>query len=163
MAETILSNPFMRDILLPFLLVFAIVFAVLQKTKIFGEGKKQTDAIIALVVGLLVVAVGYATNIIVSLIPVLAVGLVVLLVFLLLWGFAFKEGEFNVPEKVRWIIGIVAAIAVIVAVLYFTGGLGYLKNLIGGEVSGWLTNILFAVIVIIAVIAVLVGSGEKKP
>jgi len=43
------------DFLLPFLLVFTIVFAVLQKTKIVGEGKKNFNVIIALIMGLLFV------------------------------------------------------------------------------------------------------------
>lgn len=43
------------DFLLPFLLVFTIVFAVLQKTKIVGEGKKNFNVIIAMIMGLLFV------------------------------------------------------------------------------------------------------------
>ena len=43
------------DFLLPFLLVFTIVFAVLQKTKIVGEGKKNFNVIIALVLALMFV------------------------------------------------------------------------------------------------------------
>ncbi|MBI2148731.1 hypothetical protein HYU23_03555 [Candidatus Woesearchaeota archaeon] len=43
------------DILLPFLLVFAIVFAILEKTKILGEEKTNINAIVAGVVGLLLV------------------------------------------------------------------------------------------------------------
>ena len=43
------------DILLPFLLVFTIVYAVLQKTKIVGEGRKNFNVIIALILGLLFV------------------------------------------------------------------------------------------------------------
>lgn len=47
------------DVILPFILVFTIVFAVLQKTKILGEenGKprKNFNAVIALVMGLAVV------------------------------------------------------------------------------------------------------------
>ncbi|MBT3297400.1 hypothetical protein HN385_00590 [archaeon] len=42
------------DFLLPFLLVFTIIFAVMQKTKILGD-KKQFNVIIALVLGLLFV------------------------------------------------------------------------------------------------------------
>src|SRR3990172_3816381 len=115
MANTILSNPFVRDLALPFLLIFAIVFAVLQKSEILGKGKKQTDAIIALVVGLIVVAVGSVTDIINNLLPVLAVGLVVLLVFFLLWGFAFKQGAFEVHKNVQWVIAAIAAVAVVIA------------------------------------------------
>lgn len=48
------------DVILPFILVFTIVFAVLTKTKILGEGpdgkpRKNFNAIIALVMGLAVV------------------------------------------------------------------------------------------------------------
>jgi len=42
------------DFLLPFILVFTIVFAVMQKTKILGD-KKNFNVIIALVLGLLFV------------------------------------------------------------------------------------------------------------
>jgi len=43
------------DVLLPFILVFTIVFAVLQKTKILGDGRKQFNVVIALVMALSVV------------------------------------------------------------------------------------------------------------
>ena len=43
------------DVLLPFLLIFTIIFAILEKTKILGEGKKNMNVGIALIFGLLVV------------------------------------------------------------------------------------------------------------
>ena len=42
------------DFLLPFLLVFTIIFAVMQRTKILGD-KKNYNVIVALIVGLLFV------------------------------------------------------------------------------------------------------------
>jgi len=45
----------MLDLMLPFLLIFTIVFAVLQKAKIFGEDSKRFNVIIALVLGMVVV------------------------------------------------------------------------------------------------------------
>lgn len=51
----------LTDVLLPFLLIFVIFFAILQKTKILGEGKKNLNVVVALVVGLLVV-VPHVTN-----------------------------------------------------------------------------------------------------
>lgn len=41
--------------LLPFILIFTILFAVLQKTKIIGEGKRQFNTVIALIISLMVV------------------------------------------------------------------------------------------------------------
>ncbi|MBM3199831.1 hypothetical protein FJZ53_02750, partial [Candidatus Woesearchaeota archaeon] len=52
------------DVVLPFLLVFTIVFAVLEKTKIFGggkESKKNINAMIAFVFALFFVS---ATNLV---------------------------------------------------------------------------------------------------
>ena len=40
------------DALLPFLLIFTIVFAVLQKTNILGKDKKNFNVILALVLAL---------------------------------------------------------------------------------------------------------------
>lgn len=45
----------LADSLLPFLLVFAIVFAVLQQVKLFGEDKKNIHIVIALIMGFLFV------------------------------------------------------------------------------------------------------------
>ncbi|MBN2142404.1 hypothetical protein JW711_03670 [Candidatus Woesearchaeota archaeon] len=39
------------DVVLPFILVFTIVFAVLEKIKILGEGKRQYNTVFALVMG----------------------------------------------------------------------------------------------------------------
>lgn len=161
MVETILSSPFVKDLFLPFLLVFAIVFAVLQKAQIFGKDKRQSDAIIALAVALLVIAVGWATDIITNLMPVLAVGLVVLLVFMLFWGFAYEEGKFSVPEKVKWIIGIIAALVVVIAVLYFTPAWSYIKDLTSGQGSTVLVNVVFVVLIVVAIIAVIYGGKSE--
>jgi hypothetical protein len=39
-GPTLLSHPLFIEAILPFLLIFAVVFAVLQKSRILGEGKK---------------------------------------------------------------------------------------------------------------------------
>lgn len=43
------------DVLLPFILIFTIVFAVLQKSNLLGEGKKNFNVVVALVIALSVV------------------------------------------------------------------------------------------------------------
>lgn len=45
----------LRDVMLPFLLVFVVFFALLAKTRILGEDKKKYNLVIALVIALLVV------------------------------------------------------------------------------------------------------------
>ena len=51
----------LTDVLLPFTLIFTIMFAILQKTRVFGEEKKNINMVVALVFGLLVV-IPHVTN-----------------------------------------------------------------------------------------------------
>ena len=46
--EIFLQNWLFTRFAWPFLLVFFIVFAILEKTKLLGEGKKQVNALVAL-------------------------------------------------------------------------------------------------------------------
>lgn len=43
------------DAVLPFILIFAVIFVVLQRVKMFGDGKKNVNMLVALVFALLVV------------------------------------------------------------------------------------------------------------
>ncbi len=162
MVETIFSGALGQTVLV-FLLVFTLVFAILQKTKVLGDGKKQTDALISLAVALLVISVGYATDIITSLVPFLAVSLVIIMVFLLLWG-SFYGGSFESSKGVRMAAGIIALIAVLVMVLYTTGAWDYLRFWLaeGGDTNGIFNNILLVVIIIVAVAVVLGFGGKDK-
>ena len=50
-----LENIGFIDVLLPFLLVFTILFAILDKTKILGEGKKNMNIAVSLIFAILFV------------------------------------------------------------------------------------------------------------
>jgi len=45
----------LTEVLLPFLLIFVVMYAVLTKTKVLGETKKNLNVTVAIVIGLLVV------------------------------------------------------------------------------------------------------------
>lgn len=159
-GELIIQNPWVTHFILPFLLVFTLVFAVLQKSKILGDGKKQIDAIVGLVVGLMFVAFPGPRDLVVNLMPFLAVGLVMILVLFLLWGF-FYQKEFNAGDGARTAAGIVALIAVIIAVIFFSGYWQTLMNMFGSSSGG--SNLLVNVLVIIVIGAVIVAvvAGGK--
>ncbi len=163
MAQTILSHPLFVETILPFLLVFTLVFAILQKTEILGKGKRQIDAIVSAVMGLIVISFGYATGIIVSLIPFLAVGTVVILIFLLLYGMVF-EGKFEVHKGIKVTVGILAAIGVIIATMIATGAWDYVADMLntGADSSVIITNLVFIAIFIAVIIVVAVGAGKGK-
>ena len=159
-GPTILQSPLVVEIILPFLLVFTVVFAVLQKSKVLGDGKKQVDAIVALVIGLLVVSFASATGLIVRLIPFMAVSLVVILVFMVIWGMFWKEGDFDIGKGPKMAAGIVALIAVIIAVLVFTGFWQNIADLFTNG-SSLMANVVIVIVVVVAIIVVLSGAGKS--
>lgn len=160
-GQTILSHPIFVETILPFVLVFTIVFAVLQKAKVFGDGKRQIDALVALVIGLLVISFANATGFIVQLVPFLAVSLVVLIVLMILIGSFFK-GSGDWPKGITYPLIIVAILAVVIAVVYITGVWQYIRDMIytsGG--SGIFINVVFIIIIAAAVVAVILSSKSK--
>lgn len=173
MAEqTILQSWVFSRFVLPFLLIFFIVFGILEKTKIFGTEKKQLNAFIAFVVGLIVVGAASPTLAISHMILFLTVAIVVLFVALVLWGFVAGEKglEFEkAPRALKWFIGIVIVVAVIIALFWaigtessFFGGIfGFLFE--SSWSKGFWTNLSFIVVIIIALVLVLRKTkGEGK-
>ena len=89
--DTIFQNWIFKDYILPFLLVFVLVFAVLERTKLFGEEKRQLNAITAFVIGLIVVGFLFPKEVMSNMVLFLSVDLVILFVFLLLYGFVASD------------------------------------------------------------------------
>ncbi|MEK6843959.1 MAG: hypothetical protein AABX83_00885 [Nanoarchaeota archaeon] len=162
MVETIFTNPFFIETVLPLLLIFTVVFAILEKTKILGDGKRQIDAIVALVISLIFVAFGRATDIVVRMIPILGVALIVILIFMILLGSVYGEGQFSIDWRLKVAIGILIAILVIAMVLILTGGLDYLLTFIYGDNSGLLINGVLVLVIIGAIVAVVWGGKDKE-
>ncbi|MEI6058593.1 MAG: hypothetical protein WCP89_02370 [archaeon] len=156
----IFDNPIFTEMILPFLLVFVLIFAILQKSKILGEGKAQIDALVGLAVGLIVIGFPVPRNIIVNLMPWMAVGVSVILVFLILYGFVAGDlsGD-KVPTWMKVTFGILAGLFVIGVVMYVTGLWNYV---LGGFSFGselWMNVALIAIIVGAMIVAV---TGAKK-
>lgn len=144
------------DYILPFLLVFAIIFAILEKTQIFGEGKTNVNAVIAIVVGLLLVVQRDIVEMINLFLPrvslIIIVILMLLLVLTLLGGKSFQ----GLQGSVLTIAVIVSVIAVVLA-LSPTFGYDF----------GWLTpydrSVLFNIVVALGVILLVywMVAGKK--
>ena len=161
MAVPIFIAPFFLDYILPFVLVFTLIFAVLQKTKVLGDGKKQIDAIIGLIVGIILIAFPFARNIVVNLMPFLAVSVAILLVFMLLYGFVYGKEEMQKGLKITLLI--IGSLALITVLLIITGAWDYLNDMMfnnpdGGQI--WI-NILLIVVMAGAVIAVVSGKDNS--
>ncbi len=161
----ILASSIFTKGILPFLLVFTLIFAVLEKSKILGDGKKQVNAIVALVVGLLVVAFAYPTGVITKLVPFMAVAAVIILIFLLLYGFVASDKDgLKIPKGLQVTFAIIIGVALVVAVLWATGALGLLSGWFYGQsysTSLW-ANVLLVIAVIVMMILALTSGGKSS-
>jgi magnesium-transporting ATPase (P-type) len=158
------------DVVLPFLLVFTLVYAILEKTKVLGmeevEGKKYTrknlNAIIAFVIALLVIA---STKLVATINQILAntVLLLILAVFFLLLVGSFFKSEGEVFLKGGWNLTfmIIMFIGILLIFFHALGWLqkvwDYLSSNLSSQVVGGL------ILVVIIIIAIVFITHEKKP
>lgn len=165
MVETILSSPIISEGVLPFILIFTVVFAILQRSKILGDDKKQIDAMVALVFGLVTITFARAVGIINQLLPFLAVAIVMILVFMLLIALFYKDEdgkETKLYKGFKSAMVILAFIAVVIAGLYFTGAWDYLSYKFSEPGSNLVTNIVFIAIIIGGFLVVFFGEKKKS-
>jgi hypothetical protein len=158
-----LTLPIFQDIILPFILFFTLFFAILQKTKLLGDGKQQIDAIISFVIAAIVVTFSQQVLWVRQFSVFLAVALLVYFGFMLIWAFAVgsKDGDpFSQFSKMKPFLGAVALIAVVVAVLIITGGWEKVTSFFSNGDSG--ANVLMIVVIAGAIAAVFFGNSKKE-
>lgn len=168
--ESLVESGFM-DVFLPFMLIFVIVFAVLQKSHILGkdEEKRKYNVILALVMGLSVVIphvigrypVGsdpvLIINNVLPNISLIMLGVISFLLIIGVFGANIKIGNTNMTS----IIVIFSAIAVIST---FGVAAGWF-----GDLPVWLrfledesTQMMFVTILIMGIIISFITSSPKK-
>ena len=160
MAAPFFINSFFLNYILPFVLVFTLVFAILQKTKLLGDGKKQIDAIVALVIGLILIAFPFARDIVVRIMPFLAVSIAILLIFMLGYGFIY-QGKVEMHKWLKIILMIIFGLALVTAILLITGAWDKVYETLferSDMVQVWI-NILLVAVMAGAIVAVLKGKG----
>jgi len=155
MAVPIWQSEFFTMVVLPFVLVFVIVFAILQRTQILGKDKKQIDAIVSFIFALIFIGVPSVVGVAVSIIPIIALIIIILLAFMLMWGFV--GGKTPVLNKgLRITIGIFLLIAMTIIIMWATNTLSFFSKV---PYDIWSALILVGFVV--AVFSVVLSS--KKP
>lgn len=135
------------DVLLPLILVFTIVFAILEKTELFKN--RGVNIIIALVIGFFTVSNVYVSGFFMYLFSNLALGVAILLCLLILIGIAIKpEGE-----SWMWIFGIAGGLLFLVVL----GRSGAFKMMCAENCSFWFQQNIPWIIMLVFVALVIVG------
>ena len=163
-TETILQHWIIANFILPFLLIFLIVFGILEKTKAFGDSNKQLNAFIAFVIGLIFVGAVSPKLVVGHLILFFTVSIVVLFVALLLWGFVSgDDAKLPANTPLRVIVGILIVGAVIIALLFATGFENKAFDSLFRQSwsEAFWTNFSFLAVIIVALTLVIKNSSSS--
>jgi len=147
------------DVVLPFLLVFTIVFAILEKTRVLGTDdidgkpwpKKNLNAVVAFVVAFLVVASTSLVRIISEVLANVVLLMVLVVSFLMLVGVFWGSKEAMLERSDPWMkfFMIIIFIAIVGILLE---ALGWLRTIIGiiyiSPNTDWAATLVLLVIVI---------------
>lgn len=156
----------LTDALLPFMLIFTVIYAILRRSKILGEGKNNFNGVVSLVIALLVIIPHISgtypydrdvVQIINSAIPNISIFIILILMGLLLVGIWGVE--------LNWVGGTVTGLIALVSFIIVVYVFGAAANL--WELYPWLWWLsdpnTQSLILIILVFAILVYFITKEP
>lgn len=160
------------DVVLPFLLVFTIMFAILEKTKVLGvrkaDGreftKKNLNSIVAFVVGFLVIASAQLVSIINETLANMVLLLILSISFMILVGSLHGDEEFNLKNFPGWLKFFMILMFVGIS-LIFLNALDWLNTFLSILTSTngeWLNSLIFLVITGVFIWLITNDPKEKK-
>lgn len=172
-AIQFLENFGFFDVLLPFLLVFTVVFGILEKTRIFGSEKdkdgmehpkQNINSMIAFVIGLFVVVTPKLVRGIQVSLPQIAFILIALVSFMLLAGSIVSSGEFSFEKRTGWRVTLTLLLFISILAI-FLNAVDWLDPVLDYIADRWKDTFIVSIVflgIIIGTIFYVVRSPVKK-
>ncbi|MFH1607560.1 MAG: hypothetical protein ABIA78_00320 [archaeon] len=144
------------DYVLPFLLIFALVYGILIQVNIFKENR-FINGFIALAVGLIALQFGYVSAFFSNIFPMVGIGLAIILIAIIFLGLFFPTEKWSV-----YVLFGVGAVIFLTIMYKVAGNFGWTYG------SWWQDNLttLLAVVFILVIVGIIVASStpaSKKP
>ncbi len=166
------------DVVLPFLLIFVIVYSILEKTRVLGTqeldgkqiAKKNINSMVAFVVAFLVIVSSKMVGYINKALPRITLLLLVLISFLMLIGVFFSEKE-EVMLQGGWrtffmILMFIGVVLIFMGVIETSSGTTWLEWTWDKVVNQYDSTAVSAIILLIVVVGIMFWvtkePGEKK-
>ena len=162
----------LTDVMLPFLLIFTILYAVLQKTKILGENKRNLNLVFSLVLGLLFV-IPHVTNsypggwdpvdIMNKALPAVSLTVVAVIMLLVLIGLFGHDVVFLGAALPGWI----AFFSFMTILFIFGSAAGWWATGVNGWLADFFGEDAIAIIIMLLVFGIIIAfitgdSGEAE-
>ncbi|MDH3353296.1 MAG: hypothetical protein OEL87_02510 [Nanoarchaeota archaeon] len=148
--------------MIPFLLIFAVVFAILDKTKMLSSADNDNRMIIAIIsasIGLLSLQFDFVSTFFAVIFPRFGIGLALFLVILIFVGFFHpegSEGKWSIKIAwVGWVVGVGVFIWSLSAWDEWSSQMGF---------GGWFVENIWAILVLgilIGLILAVARSGKN--
>lgn len=156
------ETPEIYQFVLPFLLVTVLIFAILEKVKIFGPQSKKFNIIISLIIGILLARQGTLVEFINQYLPNVSAVIIVFLGFLLLLGI-FKKGNSPISGGVVFVFIVLSIIGGVWALTQAAEGQDDIElPWVGIEITEEDAGVLLGLGLIFVILAVAFGYRNKK-
>lgn len=160
MAGWIFGSPVFTNIILPFVLMFVVVFAILEKTQILGKEKRQINAIVSFIFSLMFLAVPGVIGMTQKMIPIIGMIIIILLSFMMLFGFVGGQtGEKGLNKGLKITFGILIGISMIVMIMWATGILPSMSSFFSNDE---VVSTTIFIVFIIAIFSVVLSTTPKE-
>lgn len=138
------------DIMLPFLLIFAVIFGILTASNILGKNR-GIHLVIALAIALLAIRIPLVSVFFSAIFPKLGIGLAIMLTVLILIGlFAYgQDGSLGAGWKIG--LGIAGAVLAIIIVLMSFDNFDWFGSFFWQQYWGVIIGLVLLAILIIAI------------
>ncbi len=154
------------DFFVPFILVFTIIYGVLEKTEVFGKKRHDINSMIALSMALMFAITGWAVRATQNFLPWVGLLAIVIISFLMLTAMFWpKLSDLQSNKAIKYGGVITVLIIFILVILYYTGLLNTLFSTAASASAETVTEAI-AVIITLALfiggIAIVVFSKESS-
>lgn len=140
--------------LLPFLIIFALIFGILSKLNLFGDKNKSVSGIISLAVGLMALRFDVVSVFFSDIFPRLGIALAAVLVFLILMGLFGNPNNRGLLNTLMWGSFGIAILIVLQSTEMFGGGINEIFELI----PSWIVPL----IVLVILVAIVMSKEKTK-
>lgn len=143
-------------IILPFLLVFAIVYGILTSTGFLGKDNKGVHVLVAIAVALISLRWSYfVSDFLSEVFPRLGVGLAVILTIMVLVGMFIAE---DYSKYWGWGLGAIGGLIALIVIYKSFGSLGWIDSGFGNDMAG----LIFLGLLLIGVIIAIGASSSRR-
>ncbi len=140
------------EYMLPFLIIFALIYGVLSSMKMFKENP-GVNGVIAFAVGLMALQVDFVPRFFSEVFPRFGIGLTIILLLLILTGFF-------IPYEQTWISWVYFGIGAVILIIVLISASG---SLYWSGADWWYNNwgLVAAVVVMLIALAIIVGGSKE--